>query len=101
MNSTIAAQSITRHPRKAKQTGRPNQPFVRVHLHSEYGLGTKKRPPEQVFSGLWLISPHSGQSSQLSLERPFKRSALMKHHLPTTIKQPPHRTSQGMNKLLT
>lgn len=45
-NSTIAAQSITRHPRKAKQTGGPNQPFVRVHLHPNTA-GTEKRPPEQ------------------------------------------------------
>ena len=45
-NSTIAAQSITRHPRKAKQTGRPDQPFVRVHLHPNTAWN-REGPPEQ------------------------------------------------------
>ena len=66
-NSTIAAQSITRHPRKAKQTGRPNQPFVRVHLHPNTAWNREKAAGT-VSSGLWPISPHTGQSSQLSLD---------------------------------
>ena len=56
-NSAIAAQSITRHPRKAKQTGRPNQPFVRVHLHSEYGLEQRKGRRNSFQRPLAHLSP--------------------------------------------
>src|SRR5262249_1615854 len=73
-NSTIAAQSITRHPRKAKQTGRPNQPFVRVHLHSEYGLEQRKGRRNSFQRPLVHLSP------QWTIFATFFRASLYQQH---------------------